>query len=113
MHKPELKWTRAQYMARECTHADYYAQFVTPEVTRMLEQSMIGSSIKRTPEHHATHFNNIELHYWDHLAAQLPGAVLALVMDANESTHAGVRAISLSDKVCVLKAAARQIWGDR
>jgi hypothetical protein len=100
-----LKYTRKQYMAGEVSHGDYYGQFVTTSVLGLLPTPRVLDSKDE-------HFNDIPLKTWDHLAGCLSPGVIAKVAESNATvTAGGVRSISLSDKVCVLKAAARQVRG--
>lgn len=89
-------------MDGEVNHDDYYGQFVTDGVIRLLDQERVKNSTD-------PHFNDISLLHWDRLAKFLPWETISAVCDANESTHAGKRAYSLSDCVCVLKAAAKKV----
>lgn len=97
-------YNRAQYMNGEINYNEYYDQFVTSHVISMLDH-------KRVKDSECKHFNDINLTYWDRLAAFMPGDVVKEVAKSNASTHGGKPAISLSDCVCVLKAAARRIRG--
>ncbi len=96
--------TRRQYMDHEFTHEEYYGQFATPAVQNLVARNVGKDTLRRSTD---PYLNDIPLQRWDALAALLPSSVVSAIMDANESTHGGKRAISLSDKVCVLKAAAR------
>jgi hypothetical protein len=89
-------------MDKKVSHDEYYGQFVTDGVIRLRDQARIKKSAD-------PHFNDISLQYWECLANFLPANVISAVCDANESTHAGKRAYSLNDCVCVLKAAAKKI----
>jgi hypothetical protein len=100
--KKEVQFTRKQYMDGDVSHDEYYGQFVTDGVIRLLDQERVKASTD-------PHFNDIPLHRWDQLATLLPHNVISAVCDANESTHAGKRVHSLSDCVCVLKAAAKKV----
>lgn len=95
-----MAFTRQQYMARECTHQEYYAQFVTPSI-RGLVAAYIGTDmIKRSTD---PHFNDIPLRLWDSLQDCIRPAIAAKMRELDKG------GISLSDCVCVAKQAAREI----
>lgn len=96
--------TRKQYINNEATHSEYYGQFVTPSILSLLDHNRIKTS-------NDIAFNDINLNYWERLATHLPHTTINQICDANKSTHNGKGTYSLSDCVCVLKAAARQIRG--
>jgi hypothetical protein len=92
--------TRKQYMNKEATHAEYYAQFgqhLTGLVSRWIGRDRILAS---TDEH----FNDIPLKEWDAMAESVRLTVGRSLAEAN-----GTGGISLSDCVCSLKSAARII----
>jgi hypothetical protein len=103
----KIMFTRKQYMDGEVSHNDYYGQFVTDGVIQLFDWAL-RDRIKKSID---PHFNDIPLRQWDQLAACLPKSVISVVCDANTSTHSGGRAYSLSDCVCVLKAAAKKVRG--
>lgn len=82
-----MNYTRLQRLNNECTHSEYYAQWVT-EHTRNTVINIIGIDrlLKSTDEN----LNDIPLGLWDSLPLY----------------HSG---FSKSDIVCVGKEAARQI----
>lgn len=108
--KANMQFTRKDYMAGAVDHDTYYAQFALPEVVRAVEKSIGVEHIIQSADEH---FNDISLHKWDRLAlgGGFPERAALLVSVSNVSTQApGSRpSISLSDKVCILKAAARVI----
>lgn len=92
--------TRKQYMAGECTHDEYYAQFgkhLIPLVSREI-------GIKAITRSNDPHFNDISLHRWDALAPLVHITVGRMLAEAN-----GTGGISLSDCVCAAKSAAKMI----
>jgi hypothetical protein len=101
-----IKFNRAAYMANECTHAEYYDQFVSEGL-----MNAVGSAIgvKRIKESTDEHFNDIPLQQWDNLQGLVGAYCGSALAESNASTSGGVRGISLSDSVCVAKAAARRI----
>lgn len=88
--------TRIQYLARECTHDEYYGQFVTQEVFGILLSTFGRDCIVQSTD---PHFNDIPLRIWD----SLPGLhSMSDLKDAGDY-------LTLAGKVCIYKAAARQI----
>lgn len=55
-----INFTRKQYMEGEVNHDDYYGQFVTDGVIRLLDQDRVKNSTD-------PHFNDIPLLHWDRL----------------------------------------------
>lgn len=104
-----LQHNRRAYMAREVDHQTYYAQFVTPEVERMVRNYIGEDKIKASAD---PHFNDISLGLWDNVGRLLRGDVLRLLDWSNASTTKDETPWhSLSDLVCIVKAAARKIRG--
>ena len=89
--------TRSDYVNGNCTHREYYSQFVNGATRRavgwILGVEAIGSSMDRS-------FNDIPLPRWDSFAGWLPMAI-------------GFREVgdypTLAGYVCVAKEAARQV----
>ncbi len=81
--------TRNHYINGDISHNDYYDQFVNRDIIRVVERRIRVDKIKKST---CEHFNDIPLKNWDNIS----GVV-------------NVRGFSLSDRVCTLKAAARQI----
>lgn len=81
-----MKYSRQQMLNNECTHRQYYAQFVN-EGTKHTVLTYIGKEaiMNSTDEH----LNDIPLSKWDNLQISIGG--------------------SFSHTVCVAKEAARQI----
>lgn len=102
----ELKFNRKAYMAGECTHQQYYAQFATPAVIRLVGNHIGVSRIVMSADEH---FNDIPLREWDALEPSIRSLVGREIAEANKSTSGGVACISLSDCVCAAKAAAQLI----
>jgi len=100
-----VKFTRKDYLEGRVGHQEYYEQFVTPEVIgavlmRIGKQAILNS---RDP-----HFNDIHLHKWGEAGTEMyRGVALSNMFTQNPET--AVPSLSLSDKVCVEKAAARMI----
>lgn len=100
---------RRAYMSGQISHDDYYGQFVTDAVVSAVEASIGEDRIRGSQDRS---FNDIPLAEWDALAQRLPAHTWGAVAQSNASTtQGGVPTISLSDKGCLLKAAARSIRG--
>jgi hypothetical protein len=108
---PAYKFNRKQYMAKECTFEEYNAQFVTITELETVANVIGLNAIQASTD---PSFNDITLSLWDGLA--WGGKSKDMVAAANASTYAPdkqhVRATSLSDKVCVMKQAARMLKAD-
>ena len=103
--------TAREYMAGDgrdsALHQAYTAQFVTEDVIRMVVN---GIGIKALAASTDPHLNDIPLKLWDRLG--LAGDAATMIGLSNSFTYAaGTRAtiVSLSDQVCVNKAAGRII----
>lgn len=81
-------FTRKEYLDGKCTHREYYAQFVTNGIRETVLERFGKSLFSSTDPH----LNDIALRHWDNL-----------------SRIAMRGGFSLSDCVCTLKEAARQI----
>ena len=93
-------FTRKQYMNKEVSHQEYYAQFVTPNVMHFV-RNVIGEGPIRDSQD--PHFNDIPLVRWDNLHPYILSLVGWKISKANGG------GVSLSDTVCVAKAAAEMI----
>jgi hypothetical protein len=80
---------------------DYYAQFVNASVLQIVS-SFIGKDEIRNSK--CEHFNDIPLKRWDGISQMIRQGCGRALGEANGSGGS-----SLSDCVCVAKAAARQI----
>lgn len=83
-------------MNDECTHQEYYAQFVTRGLIYLVSTALGRQVIASTDED----FNDIALSIWDSLTSLMLESLPAIA-------KANGGGVSLSDKVCTLKAAAR------
>jgi hypothetical protein len=102
-------FTRADYMAKRCTHREYFAQFVTPAVRATVARVIGIDAIRNSKD---PHFNDIPMKQWDSiwlcktstrgLYISPPASVAALLKQANEGNSA-------STGTCILKEAARQL----
>lgn len=93
--------THVQYLAGEISHHAYYSQFVTDSVKSVLLNRIPLEKLNASRD---PHFNDIPLKEWDTI--KLPHSAEKLLLQAG---HAG---ISLSDSVCVFKAAAKILIGE-
>lgn len=101
----EIKYNRKDYMEGKVSHDEYYAQFVTKSTCWLICNGIGKQAIINSTD---PHFNDIPLAQWDRLANLIMDGLAALAK-SNASTHGGKPSLSLSDKVCLLKAAARHI----
>lgn len=92
---------RSEYIAGNVSHADYYGQFVNESVIRTVEGYIGKAKIVASTD---PHFNDIPLEKWDALQPAILSIVGTKLGEAN-----GTGGVSLSDTVCVAKAAARVI----
>jgi hypothetical protein len=95
--------TRQQYLNSECTHREYYSQFVN-EGIKNLVRSGIGEKRIKESLPVDEHLNNIPLKEWDSLGAYIVSSpnVRAKIKEAGDG-------YSQAGAVCILKEAARQI----
>ena len=93
--------TRKKYIAGDVTHAEYYGQFVDSALLSIVAK-VIGTA--RIVESNDPHFNDIAMADWDKAGASIPPRILQNLREA--APGAGV---SLSDRVCIVKAAASAI----
>lgn len=101
-------FTRTQYLAGECDHDTYYAQFVTPSVIYVVAQAIGVERIKASTN---PHFNDIPLHLWDRLKDSVRQSMNGRRFKELACPQApkGHIFFSLSDAVCIAKRAAKQI----
>lgn len=89
-------FSRQQYLNKECTHAEYYGQFVTGAVKSAVRCSIGKDAIVKSND---PHFNDIPLAKWDRLS--FPVSSKKIKEAGDYLTKAGF--------VCIAKEAARQI----
>ena len=94
-------FTREQYMNKEVSHQEYYAQFVTPNVMHFVRNAIGEGPIRDSQD---PHFNDIPLERWDKLHPYILSLVGWKISKAN-----GRVGVALCDTVCVAKAAAEMI----
>lgn len=90
--------TRKQYMNKECTHREYYSQFVTDNIRKSVE-TYLGPDLIIKSLREDEHLNNIPLGKWDRMNCCISRSAFK---------EAG-GTYSLAGCVCVLKEAARQV----
>lgn len=89
-------FSRQQYINGECSHSQYYGQFVTSAVKHAVIFSIGKEAIVKSND---PHFNDIPLRKW-HL--------LSFPVNSQKLKEAGDY-LTLAGKVCIAKQAARQI----
>ena len=90
-------------MNNECSHDEYYSQFVSEGLKNAVSNA-IGKDRIIVSENH--HFNDIQLNKWDSLSGLIGSYCGKMLGEANGNGY-----YSLSDTVCVAKAAAKMICG--
>jgi hypothetical protein len=93
---------KEQYRNKECTHREYYAQFVTPRVKRIVKDRFGIDNLVNTPDQE--NLNTLNLSIWDGLVPLLwmDFTICSLLKSANEWR-------TLGSGVCILKEAAKQL----
>ena len=84
-------------MDGECTHREYYSQFVNDNVRGMVKDRIGVDRIQKSTD---KHLNDIPLREWDNVG--LPYGIRELLSQANDC-------FSMANQVCILKEAARQL----
>ena len=97
--------TRQQYLNKESAHNEYYTQFVTPFILKLVESEFSIDQLKQAFEKDP-YFNTIPLEKWDGLSLCLDKARLNLLFRERGDF------ISQAGLVCILKTAARQLIKD-
>lgn len=94
----EVLFTRKQYLDHECTHDQYYGQFVTEST---IQTVLSYFSKEKLTEYYASdkNLNNIKLSVWDRMP--LYASTYKMKDCGDWLTAAG--------QVCILKRAARMI----
>ena len=96
-------FTRKDYaIDGNCTHQQYYAQFVTEEI-KMIVVLNFGLDILKETYQKDRAFNTIPLHRWDLLG------IFLNVPTMHDKFKQHQDFISQAGVVCVLKEAARQV----
>lgn len=92
-----MKFSRKQYMNKECSHREYYSQFVNDHDKDSVIR-LIG--LKRLLNISDPHLNDIPLRMWDSLPS--------LKRHSDQLKECG-EWLSPANKVCIYKEAAKQI----
>ena len=92
-----VMFTRKQYMNKECTHRQYYGQFVNAGTKARV---LSGIGLDKLQNSTNPDFNDIPLEYWDKLVHSCPGSA--------DFSKAGDY-YTLAGGICLLKEAARQV----
>lgn len=101
-----VEFTRSQYMNKACTHQEFYIQFVTSSIRKLVE-TKFGDRIRRSTNEW---FNDIPLKEWDFLADITFRTMNREAWRAAVCPHLDRGLLwSMSDNVCILKAAAQEI----
>ena len=102
-------FTRTQYLNKECTHREYWAQFVTPSMKAMVRSNIGLERLQRSTD---PHFNDIPLINWDGMK-NMTFHMLNMTKwrEIQYPEYAGLTSVgwSMSDNTCLLKEAARQL----
>ena len=98
-------FTRKQYMANQCTHREYYGQFVTDEIKKAVLKTFSKEELVEAYKSDKN-FNNLPLRQWDNIL-EPRRYNLGLAKALKEAGDVG--GISLCDCVCTCKEAATQI----
>jgi len=104
----ELKMRLAEpsNMDKKVSHADYYRQFVTSSIIRMVETQIgIDAIVKSKDEH----FNDIPLAKWDSIHVVHGGRGMYSSIANGDKIKAAGDGNSVSTGTCILKQAARMI----
>ena len=96
-------FTRAQYMAGECTHAEYYAQFVNGYIKQHVK-ARFGKNQLIAAYERDTFFNTIPIQRWDSFVRATDHIFNGVVSITEYGDY-----WTLSTMVCTAKEAARQI----
>ena len=96
-----IKFTRKQYLDKECTHRQYYAQFVTDQAKGFVRLCITMDALLKSEDEDGC-FNDIPLRKWDLYADPCPAYLGDLLRAAGDYP-------TLSGMVCIAKEAARQL----
>lgn len=105
-------FTRKQYLSNVCTFAEYYDQFVTPEILNRVTRDI---GLDRLLASKDEHLNDIPLKEWDALFGGVFRSGQMIVSptvphDINKMLkECGEGGASMATLVCIAKQAARQL----
>lgn len=95
-----IQFTRAQYLNKECSHEQYYNQFVNDTIKQTVLNMFTKEKI-REEYNKDSNLNTLPLSKWDKIAQNLFNVSPKLKEAGDYLTLAG--------GVCIAKSAARQI----
>lgn len=90
-------YTRKQYLNKECTHREYWGQFVNSHTKNLVRTHIGFSKIMQSDD---PHFNDIPLEKWDAITLGHYSRAILRKVDG---------CVSIANQVCTLKESARQI----
>lgn len=93
----KAQFTKKAYMAGECTHEQYYAQFITDDGIAMVQRS---TAFKRMIKKGSKDTSSVEVQVWDLIGTD--GEAVMLLKSLGDFW-------SISAAVCINKAIARQL----
>ena len=104
-------FNRLKYIKGECTHQEYYSQFVNNHIIKLVVRKV---GVQRILDSEDLHFNDIPLSEWDALNDAVRLCVNPVLWKScNNVTYReedrNKFLWSLSDGVCIAKAAAKII----
>ena len=93
----KVRFTKKAYMAGECTHEQYYAQFITDDGIHMVQRS---TAFKRMIKKGSKDTSSVEVQIWDLIGTD--GEAVTLLKSMGDCW-------SMSAAVCINKAIALQL----
>ena len=100
-----VRFTRYDYLSKQCTHAEYFGQFGSPAVRRAILRVIPMSDLMASRD---PHMNDIKLSRWDNI--RLDGEALRKLTIANGHADAsGHYVYAQSDIVCLAKEVAKRM----
>jgi hypothetical protein len=94
--------TRKEYLNNECTHRQYYAEFVQPYVLAAISARFTNAELAKALSEDE-HFNTIPLPVWDSLGDQIRYSPLFDIAKQKGE------AITKSTLCCIVKEGAKQL----
>ena len=103
-------FTRKQYLDKQCTHREFWAQFVTEGMRQMVLRNITLERLQRSQNEY---FNDVtRLQDWD-LMKDVTFRMLDMKKwrELQYPEYTGLTSVgwSYSDNICILKEAARQL----
>ena len=97
MKNLEILYTRQDYLNGVCSHNQYYSQFVTGDILKLVENKFGYIELKNA-FYKDVHLNSIPLSTWDQLG-----------LHVKPKMNKYGDWLTMSSKVCILKVAAKII----